>query len=81
VEISHDPQRSEQLHQGVVEGTRLTYSVEVSPQRWMPVRLIEGRIVKEIGTNLRSIQAEAIKRCCSVPPGATVGSEQLVERL
>lgn len=68
-EVRHDPRSSGQILDGEVEGTKLTYVVEVSPQMWMPVRLIEGRIVKEIGSNLKSIQEEALKRCCHLPPG------------
>lgn len=65
VQIASPPesQSSGQDSDGEVESTRLSYIVEVSPQRWMPVRLIEGRISKEIGNNLRSIKEEALKRC------------------
>eukprot|EP00547_Thalassionema_nitzschioides_P003377 CAMPEP_0194199816 /NCGR_PEP_ID=MMETSP0156-20130528/686_1 /TAXON_ID=33649 /ORGANISM="Thalassionema nitzschioides, Strain L26-B" /LENGTH=406 /DNA_ID=CAMNT_0038924755 /DNA_START=393 /DNA_END=1613 /DNA_ORIENTATION=- len=38
------------------EAMRLTYAVEVSPRRYLPVALIEGRIVKDMCTNLKAIR-------------------------
>ena len=35
---------------------RLTYAVEVSPRTYLPVQLIEGRIVKDLCTNLLAIR-------------------------
>ena len=36
---------------------RLTYSVELSPSLWVPVRLLEGRIAAALGENLEAIRA------------------------
>lgn len=41
--------------------TTLTYIVDVKPKLWLPVRLIEGRLCKEIKKNLISIRGEAQK--------------------
>lgn len=41
--------------------TTLTYVVDVKPKLWLPVRLIEGRLCKEIKKNLISIRGEAQK--------------------
>lgn len=35
---------------------RLTYAVEVSPRAYLPVQLIEGRIVRDLCTNLSAIR-------------------------
>ncbi|KAJ8421959.1 hypothetical protein Cgig2_032905 [Carnegiea gigantea] len=37
----------------------LFYEVELEPKLWLPVRLVEGRICKEIKKNLSSIRQEA----------------------
>ncbi|KAK4762273.1 hypothetical protein SAY87_030157 [Trapa incisa] len=39
----------------------LSYVVDVEPKLWLPVQLIEGRICKEITTNLVCIREQAIK--------------------
>ncbi|KAF7026452.1 hypothetical protein CFC21_038563 [Triticum aestivum] len=39
--------------------TMLSYVVELEPKLWVPVRLLEGRICKEIKTNLVCIREEA----------------------
>ncbi|KAL2480880.1 Polyketide cyclase/dehydrase and lipid transport protein [Abeliophyllum distichum] len=41
--------------------TTLLYVVDVEPKFWLPVRLIEGRLSREIGTNLSCIREEAEK--------------------
>ncbi|MCD7462346.1 hypothetical protein HAX54_048304 [Datura stramonium] len=41
--------------------TTLSYIVDVEPKLWLPVRLIEGRLCKEIKVNLRSVRDEAQK--------------------
>ncbi|KAF7026454.1 hypothetical protein CFC21_038564 [Triticum aestivum] len=41
--------------------TTLSYVVELEPKLWVPVRLLEGRICKEIKTNLICIREEAEK--------------------
>ena len=38
------------------EAMRLTYAVEVSPRAYLPVSLVEGRIVRDLCTNLASIR-------------------------
>ena len=35
---------------------RLSYAVEVSPRAYLPVALIEGRIVSDLCTNLEAIR-------------------------
>ncbi|KAG6786970.1 hypothetical protein NC652_006971 [Populus alba x Populus x berolinensis] len=42
--------------------TTLSYLVDVKPKTWLPVHLIEGRICKEIKSNLTCIREEAKKR-------------------
>ncbi|XP_016539350.1 uncharacterized protein LOC107840123 isoform X1 [Capsicum annuum] len=41
--------------------TTLSYIVDVEPKLWLPVRLIEGRLCKEIKINLQSVRDEAQK--------------------
>ncbi|EOA21230.1 hypothetical protein CARUB_v10001585mg [Capsella rubella] len=41
--------------------TTLAYTVDVKPKMWLPVRLVEGRLCKEIKTNLLSIRDAAQK--------------------
>ncbi|KAH0855286.1 LOW QUALITY PROTEIN: hypothetical protein HID58_013728, partial [Brassica napus] len=41
--------------------TTLAYTVDVKPKMWLPVRLVEGRLCKEIKTNLLSIRDTAQK--------------------
>jgi hypothetical protein len=41
--------------------TSLSYLVDVKPKIWLPVHLIEGRICKEIKSNLTCIREEAQK--------------------
>lgn len=41
--------------------TTLSYLVDVKPKMWLPVNLIEGRICKEIKSNLTCIREEAQK--------------------
>lgn len=38
------------------EAMRLTYAVEVSPRAYLPVSLVEGRIVKDLCSNLAAIR-------------------------
>lgn len=38
------------------EAMRLTYAVEVSPRAYLPVSLVEGRIAKDMCTNLKAIR-------------------------
>lgn len=39
--------------------TTLSYVVEVEPKLWLPVRLLEGRLCKEVKVNLLCIRDEA----------------------
>ncbi|PPR99028.1 hypothetical protein GOBAR_AA21642 [Gossypium barbadense] len=39
--------------------TTLSYLVDVKPKLWLPIRLVEGRLCKEIKTNLSCIRDEA----------------------
>ncbi|XP_073305175.1 uncharacterized protein [Primulina huaijiensis] len=39
--------------------TRLVYIVDVKPKLWLPVRLVEGRLCREIRRNLSCIRQEA----------------------
>ncbi|KAJ4905518.1 Polyketide cyclase / dehydrase and lipid transport protein [Raphanus sativus] len=41
--------------------TTLAYTVDVKPKMWLPVRLVEGRLCREIKTNLLSIRDTAQK--------------------
>ena len=36
--------------------TKLTYSLHVQPQRWLPVRLIQSRIEGETAVNLNAVR-------------------------
>lgn len=38
------------------QAMRLTYAVEISPRAYLPVQLVEGRIVKDLCTNLEAIR-------------------------
>ncbi|GAB2210186.1 hypothetical protein Droror1_Dr00015446 [Drosera rotundifolia] len=51
-EAATDP-RTRQFH------TILYYVVDVEPKRWLPVRLVEDRLCREIRTNLSCIREEA----------------------
>jgi len=39
------------------QAMRLTYAVEISPRAYLPVRLVEGRIVRDLCSNLEAIRA------------------------
>jgi hypothetical protein len=51
------------------EAMRLTYAVEVSPRAYLPVSLVEGRVVKDLCSNLAAIRdyMKAIKEKENVP--------------
>ncbi|KAK4379787.1 hypothetical protein RND71_001649 [Anisodus tanguticus] len=51
----HDSSVGQQFH------TTLSYIVNVEPKLWLPVRVIEGRLCKEVKINLRSVREEAQK--------------------
>ncbi|TQE11555.1 hypothetical protein C1H46_002930 [Malus baccata] len=50
-----------QQQQQVQVHTSLSYMVDVKPKMWLPVRLVEGRLCKEIKLNLACIRQEALK--------------------
>ena len=41
------------------DAMRLTYAVEISPRAYLPVRLVEGRIVQDLCNNLEAIRNAA----------------------
>lgn len=41
--------------------TTLSYVVDVKPKMWLPVRLVEGRLCREVQLNLSCIREEATK--------------------
>ncbi|KAI3946917.1 hypothetical protein MKW98_003480 [Papaver atlanticum] len=41
--------------------TTLSYVVDVKPKMWLPVRLVEGRLCREVQLNLSCIREEAMK--------------------
>lgn len=41
---------------------RLTYAVEISPRAYLPVQLVEGRIVRDLCTNLEAIRDAVTKK-------------------
>ncbi|KAL6954403.1 hypothetical protein U1Q18_040863 [Sarracenia purpurea var. burkii] len=47
--------------------TTLLYVVDVEPKLWLPVRLVEGRLSKEIKVNLSCIRVEAQKANHDIP--------------
>lgn len=51
---------------GSAISTRLTYKLEVQPEIWLPVALLEGRLGKEIQTNLVCVRDEALRRHLSL---------------
>ncbi|XP_050204198.1 uncharacterized protein LOC126654163 [Mercurialis annua] len=55
--------RSEECNDSVGEEleTSLSYFVDVKPKLWLPVHLVEGRLCKEIQTNLSCIREQAQK--------------------
>jgi hypothetical protein len=52
---------------------RLTYAVEISPRAYLPVQLVEGRIVKDLCANL-----VAIRDCVSGKVAAAAGKKTAV---
>ena len=39
--------------------------MRVKPQRWLPVRFVEGRIAKDVEANLKAIRAVAERRAAA----------------
>ena len=55
---------------GAASAMRLTYSVELSPRAWVPVKLLEGQIASTLAENLESVRdfvtkEENVARCAS----------------
>ncbi|MCO5576803.1 hypothetical protein L7F22_030623 [Adiantum nelumboides] len=50
------------------QGTVLTYVVDVQPKLWLPVRLVEGILSKEIQNNLLCIRNQVLKSCSLLTP-------------
>lgn len=44
------------------QAMRLTYAVEISPRAYLPVRMVEGRIVQDLCTNLEFIRNAVSKQ-------------------
>ena len=47
--------------------TTLSYVVDVEPKLWLPVRLVEGRLCREIKVNLSCVRVEAQKANHDIP--------------
>uniref|UniRef100_A0ACD5WPG4 Uncharacterized protein n=1 Tax=Avena sativa TaxID=4498 RepID=A0ACD5WPG4_AVESA len=58
-EVSDATDEGTEVSAGREFQTTLSYVVELEPKLWVPVRLLEGRICKEIKTNLVCIREEA----------------------
>ncbi|KAF7129205.1 hypothetical protein RHSIM_Rhsim10G0121300 [Rhododendron simsii] len=53
--------------EGQESHTTLSYVVDVEPKLWLPVRLVEGRLCREITVNLSCIRVEAQKASHDIP--------------
>ncbi len=53
------PQQQPASTSDAEQGTLLCYSAFVQPKPWLPVRLIQGRIEKEVKRNLEAVCARA----------------------
>ncbi|GAB2294401.1 hypothetical protein Dimus_028608 [Dionaea muscipula] len=56
---AHDEQEATDSSKRQRFHTILYHVVNVEPKRWLPVRLVEGRLLKEIRTNLSCVREEA----------------------
>jgi len=56
------------------QAMRLTYAVEISPRRYLPVRLVEGRIVQDLCANLEAIRTAVSKSTSTTTPSSTPSS-------
>jgi len=54
------------------DAMRLTYAVEISPRVYLPVKLIEGRIVRDLCANLEAIRSAVTE----TEPAAAVAAEK-----
>ncbi|URE04276.1 Polyketide cyclase / dehydrase and lipid transport [Musa troglodytarum] len=57
--IEYDVDEDEKILVGKEFQTTLSYVVELVPKLWLPVRLIEGRLCREVKTNLLCVREEA----------------------
>ncbi|URE04263.1 Polyketide cyclase / dehydrase and lipid transport [Musa troglodytarum] len=58
-QIEYDVDEDEKILVGKEFQTTLSYVVELVPKLWLPVRLIEGRLCREVKTNLLCVREEA----------------------
>ncbi|XP_038970611.1 uncharacterized protein LOC113463225 isoform X2 [Phoenix dactylifera] len=58
-QIDNDMCKDEETMEGKGFQTTLLYFVELEPKLWIPVRLLEGRVCREIKINLQCIREEA----------------------
>ena len=49
------------MQPGTDGSTLLCYSLYVQPMSWLPVRLIQSRIQKEVSSNLQAVRAHSEK--------------------
>jgi len=54
------------------QAMRLTYAVEISPRRYLPVRLVEGRIVQDLCANLEAIRTAVSSTSSTTPSSSSV---------
>ncbi|CAD5171466.1 unnamed protein product [Musa acuminata subsp. malaccensis] len=59
LQIGYDVDEDEKILVGKEFQTTLSYVVELVPKLWLPVRLIEGRLCREVKTNLLCVREEA----------------------
>ncbi|URE04262.1 Polyketide cyclase / dehydrase and lipid transport [Musa troglodytarum] len=59
LQIEYDVDEDEKILVGKEFQTTLSYVVELVPKLWLPVRLIEGRLCREVKTNLLCVREEA----------------------
>ncbi|RRT71477.1 hypothetical protein B296_00002225, partial [Ensete ventricosum] len=57
--IEYDVDEDEKILVGKEFQTTLSYVVELVPKLWLPVRFIEGRLCREVKTNLLCVREEA----------------------
>ncbi|CAL9161683.1 unnamed protein product [Musa hybrid cultivar] len=58
-QIKYDVDEDDKILVGKEFQTTLSYVVELVPKLWLPVRLIEGRLCREVKTNLLCVREEA----------------------
>ncbi|RWW10707.1 hypothetical protein GW17_00025733, partial [Ensete ventricosum] len=58
-DIEYDVDEDEKILVGKEFQTTLSYVVELVPKLWLPIRFIEGRLCREVKTNLLCVREEA----------------------